>query len=319
MDLLTIGQIVNTTLVLATAFIFASLGGVFCEKSGIANLGIEGLMIFGAFGAATGTYYAEQAGMGNMTAAWIGIACALILGTLVSLIHALATITFKADQIISGIVVNFLAAGTTLYIVRMLFNGAAETELIQGLSKVCVPGLTEIPLIGEVFFHCYPTTYLAFLFVGVGYYILYKTPFGLRLMAVGECPSAADTLGAKVNRIRYIAVMTSGGLAGLGGAVITLTTSPIFSHSTICGQGYIAIAAMIFGKWHPVGACFASIFFALTQAVQNYFKLFTWSQNVPQELLFMLPYVVTIIVLVLVVGRSNAPAALGQPYELGKR
>ncbi|MDP4095430.1 ABC transporter permease [Paenibacillus sp. P96] len=319
MDFITLGQIINTTLVFATALIFASLGGIFSERSGVTNLGIEGLMIFGAFAAAVGGFYAENAGMGATAAAWVGVLSAIVFGVIVSLIHAVASITFKADQVISGIVINFLAAGSTLYLVKLLFDGSGESELIQGFAKLNIPGLTDIPFIGNVLFNAYPTTYLAIILVIVGWYTLYKTPFGLRLRAVGEHPSAADTVGVKVNRLRYIGVMISGALAGLGGATITLTTTGTFSHNTISGQGYIAIAAMIFGKWNPVGAFWAAMFFGFSQAIRNYVQLFAWSQSIPQEIIFMLPYLLTIIVLVGAVGRSSAPAALGQPYDPGKR
>lgn len=317
--LIKLGEIINTTFVFATALILASLGGIFSERSGVTNLGLEGLMVFGAFASALGGYYAESAGMGGTAAAWIGVLAALVLGVIVSLIHAVASITFKADQVISGIVINFLAAGSTLYLVKLLFNGSGDSERIQGFNKLDIPGLTNIPFVGSVFFNAYPTTYLAIILVIVGWYVLYKTPFGLRLRAVGEHPSAADTVGVKVNRLRYIGVMISGALAGLGGATITLTTTNTFSHNTISGQGYIAIAAMIFGKWNPVGAFGAALFFGFSQALRNVVQLNEWAKSIPQEIFFMLPYVLTIIVLIGVVGRSSAPAALGQPYDPGKR
>lgn len=174
-------------------------------------------------------------------------------------------------------------------------------------------------VIGEGIFNSYPTTYLAIVLVIVIYFVLFKTPFGLRLRAVGEHPSAADTLGVKVKRMRYIGVMLSGLLAGIGGATITLTTTGTFGHNTISGQGFIAIAAMIFGKWNPLGAFGAAVFFGFSQAIRNYVQLFEWSKDIPQEFIFMIPYVLTIIVLVGAVGRSAAPKALGQPYDPGKR
>lgn len=314
----TLGQLVNTTLVFSTALIFAALGGIFSERSGVTNIGIEGLMTFGAFSAAVGTYYAEQAGMGA-GAPWVGLIAAIITGVIASLIHALASITFKADQIISGIVINFLAAGSTLYLVKLIFNGSGETPLLKVVSKYPIPGLSEIPIIGEGLFNNYPTTYLAIILVFVAYYVLYKTPFGLRLRSVGEHPSAADTVGINVRRMRYIGVMISGALAALGGATVTLTTTSTFAHNTISGQGFIAIAAMIFGKWNPIGAFGAAAFFGFSQAIRSYVTLFDWSSHIPMEFIYMLPYVLTIIVLVAAVGRSSAPSALGQPYDPGKR
>ncbi|ADM69208.1 ABC transporter permease [Paenibacillus polymyxa] len=319
MSWLTLGELIHTTLVFATAIIFASLGGVFSEKSGVTNLGLEGLMVFGAFAAGVGGFYAEQAGLGGTSAAWVGVLSAAVFGILVSLIHAVASITFKADQVISGIVINFLAAGSTLYMVKLLFEGDGDTGRIQGFNEISIPYLVDIPIAGKAFFQAYPTTYLAILLVIIGYFTLYKTPFGLRLRSVGEHPGAADTVGIKVNRLRYIGVMISGALAGIGGATITLTTTNMFSHNTVSGQGYIAIAAMIFGKWNPLGAFGAAVFFGFSQAIRNYVQLFAWSQSIPQEIIFMLPYLLTIIVLVAAVGRSRAPAALGQLYDPSKR
>nr|AXJ99372.1 Unspecified monosaccharide ABC transport system, permease component 2 [Paenibacillus brasilensis] len=319
MSWLTLGELIHTTLVFATAIIFASLGGVFSEKSGVTNLGLEGLMVFGAFAAGVGGFYAEQAGLGGTSAAWVGVLSAAVFGILVSLIHAVASITFRADQVISGIVINFLAAGSTLYMVKLLFEGDGDTGRIQGFNEISIPYLVDIPIAGKAIFQAYPTTYLAILLVIIGYFVLYKTPFGLRLRSVGEHPGAADTVGIKVNRLRYIGVMISGALAGIGGATITLTTTNMFSHNTVSGQGYIAIAAMIFGKWNPLGAFGAAVFFGFSQAIRNYVQLFAWSQSIPQEIIFMLPYLLTIIVLVAAVGRSRAPAALGQLYDPSKR
>lgn len=217
-------------------------------------------MVFGAFAAGVGGFYAEQAGLGGTSAAWVGVLSAAVFGILVSLIHAVASITFKADQVISGIVINFLAAGSTLYMVKLLFEGDGDTGRIQGFNEISIPYLVDIPIAGKAFFQAYPTTYLAILLVIIGYFTLYKTPFGLRLRSVGEHPGAADTVGIKVNRLRYIGVMISGALAGIGGATITLTTTNMFSHNTVSGQGYIAIAAMIFGKWNPLGAFGAAVF-----------------------------------------------------------
>ncbi|MGG1613687.1 ABC transporter permease [Paenibacillus phoenicis] len=319
MDVITLlGQLLNSTLVFSTALIFTALGGIFSERSGVVNIGLEGLMIFGAFAAGVGTYYAQEAGMGSFSP-WVGVIAAMVAGALGALIHAVATITFKADQTISGIVINFLAAGLTVYIVKLIFDGAAETPLVTVFHKFPIPVLRDIPIIGEGFFNSYPTTYLALILVVVIYFVLFKTPFGLRLRSVGEHPSAADTLGVNVTKMRYIGVLLSGVLGGIGGATITLTTTSTFAHNTISGQGFIAIAAMIFGKWNPLGAFGAAMFFGFSQAIRNYVQLFDWSRSIPQEFIFMIPYVLTIIVLVGAVGRSSAPAALGTPYDPGKR
>lgn len=297
------------------------MGGIFSEKSGVTNIGLEGLMVSGAFASAVATIYASDAGL-STAAPWIGLLAAIVFGMLFALIHAVATITFKADQVISGVVINFLAAGSTVYLVKILFEGAGQTDTIAQdavFSKFSVPFLSDIPFFGEAFFKAYPTTYLALLLVVLTYYVIYKTPFGLRLRSCGEHPGAADTLGIKVKRIRYIAVLLSGALGGLGGATITLTTTSSFSHNTISGQGFIAIAAMIFGKWNPFGALGAAVFFGFAQALKDYVQLFDFTKNIPMEFIYMLPYVLTILVLAGAVGKAVAPAALGEPYDPGKR
>ncbi len=320
MDLVTIlGQMLNITLVFSTALIFTALGGIYSERSGIVNIGLEGLMVVGAFSSAVGGYYMEQAGLNGLSP-WIALLIAAASGLVFALIHAVATITFKADQVISGVVINFLAAGLTLYMVKLMFSGSGQTETLNSVfGKVAIPGLSQIPGLGYGIFTAYPTTYIAFILVAVTWFVLYKMPFGLRIRSVGEHPGAADTVGIKVNRIRYIAVMISGALAGLGGATITLTTTSNFSHNTISGQGFIALAAMIFGKWNPVGALGAAVFFGFSQALKNIVQQFEITKNIPLEFIYMLPYVLTILVLAGAVGRAYPPSALGEPYDPGKR
>jgi general nucleoside transport system permease protein len=314
-----LAELINITLVYSTPLILAALGGIFSERSGIVNIGIEGLMIIGAFAAGVFSFYAEDAGMGAMSP-WVGMLAAAILGMLLALVHAVATITFKADQTVSGVVINFLAAGLSVYLVKVLFDGSGQTETLNEVfSKVAIPGLAHIPFFGRAFFVEYPTTYLAYIIVFISWYALFKMPFGLRLRAVGEHPSAADTVGIKVLRTRYIGVLLSGALAGLGGATITLTTTSAFSHNTISGQGYIALAAVIFGKWHPLGALGAAVFFGFASSLRNVVQLYEWAAKIPQEFIFMLPYVLTILVLAGAVGKAVAPAALGEPYDPGKR
>ncbi|WP_166238034.1 ABC transporter permease [Paenibacillus turpanensis] len=315
-----LGELMNTTLVFSTALIFAAMGGIFSERSGVVNIGLEGFMVAGAFASAVAAFYAEEAGLGAASS-WVGLVAAMAFAAIFALIHAVASITFKADQVVSGVVINFLAVGMCLFLVKMLFEGSGETPTLDEavFSKLNIGELSQIPFIGPVVFNEYPTTYIAIALVAITWYVLYKIPFGLRLRAVGEHPSAADTVGIKVARIRYAAVLLSGALAGLGGATITLTTTSNFSHTTISGQGFIALAAMIFGKWHPAGALGAAIFFGFAQAIRNYVQLFEFSRGIPTEFIFMLPYILTILVLAGAVGKSRAPSALGQPYDPGKR
>ncbi|MFM1650883.1 ABC transporter permease [Brevibacillus sp. B_LB10_24] len=315
---LLVSNLVHDTIVFSTALIFAALGGVFSERSGVVNIALEGLMTIGAFVAAVVTFFFETASPG--VAPWVGFVAAIIAGVIFSLTHAVASITFKADQVVSGVALNFLATGLTLYLTKIIFHGAGQTSTLAAVfTQWSIPGLKDIPLLGHAVFEGYPTSYLAFLLVIISWYVLFKTPFGLRLRSVGEHPRAADTAGINVRIIRYIAVMISGALAAMGGATITLTTTSNFSHNTVSGQGFIALAAMIFGKWHPSGAMGAALFFGMAQAAMSLLQVYGWTQYIPVEVIFMLPYILTILVLAGFVGRSNAPAASGKPYETGSR
>lgn len=315
-----IGNIINITLVYATALIFTSMGGIVSEKSGVINIGLEGLMTIGAFTAAITAFYMQtKLGMGA-SSLWIGMIAAMIASAAFSCIHAVASVSFKANQIVSGVVVNFLAAGLAVYLVKLLFDGSGTTDTLKVVfGKIEIPFLSSLPIIGNGIFVAYPTTFLALILVVAIYYVLFKTPFGLRLRAVGDHPSAADTVGVKVSRMRYMAVMLSGALAGLGGATIVLTTTSNFSHNTISGQGYIALAAMIFGKWNPFGALVATLFFGFSQALGNIVQLYPWANDIPREFIYMLPYILTILILVGAIGRAYPPAALGEPYDPNKR
>ncbi|MCM3750086.1 ABC transporter permease [Paenibacillus pasadenensis] len=316
----TIGLLLNTTLVFSTALILVALGGIFSERSGVTNIGLEGLMIIGAFSAAVFTYFSSEWGFGGGSP-WFGLLMAVAIGAAFSLLHAFATITFKADQVIIGVVINILALGLTVYLVKSLFDGSGQTENLSGIAftKYNVPFLSDIPVIGDALFKAYPTTYLCYVLVFVAWYVLYRTRFGLRLRSVGEHPGSADTVGINVIKYRYIGVLLSGALAGLGGATISLTTTYDFSHTTVSGQGFIAIAAIIFGRWHPIGAAGAALFFGFAQALRFQADLFAWSQSIPNEFLYMLPYILTLLLLAVAAGKSRAPSALGEPYDPGKR
>ncbi|MDQ0063667.1 ABC transporter permease [Paenibacillus harenae] len=314
-----LGQLLNITLVFSTALIFAALGGLFSERSGVVNIGLEGLMVSGAFAAAVVTDYAIQAGL-EQSAPWIGLMAAAIYGVIFSLLHAVATITFRSDQTVVGVVINILALGLAIYLTRSLYNDSGQTTMLDFVfQKWAIPGLSSIPIIGNGLFNSYPTTYIALILAGISYFVLFRTPFGLRLRAVGEHPSSADTVGINVTKYRYIGVMLSGALAGLGGATITLTTTSSFAHNTISGQGFIALAALIFGKWNPLGVVGAAMFFGFAQALRNFAQLFEFSKQIPAEFYYMLPYVLTLVVLAGGIGRSNAPAALGEPYDPARR
>ncbi|SCW76864.1 nucleoside ABC transporter membrane protein [Paenibacillus tianmuensis] len=304
--------IIHNAVVYSTPLILTALGGVYSERSGVVNIGLEGLMVIGAF---SGTVTTLLTG-----SPLLGIVAAVLAGTLFSLLHAVASVTYHANQVVSGVAINFLAIGLSIFLTKQMFDGAAQTSTIKNLiQKWEVPGLSQIPYLGKMFFIAYPTSYLAIGIVLLSWYVMYKTPFGLRLRAVGEHPAAADTLGIRVSVMRYLGVMISGGLAGLGGAVISLTTTSNFSYSTISGQGFIALAAVIFGKWHPVGAMLAALFFGLAQAINSSAQVLGYSNYVPTAFIQMLPYVLTLIVLAGFVGRAEGPKAVGNPYIKGSR
>ena len=301
--------LIGITMMYSTPLIFGALGGVISERSGVVNIGIEGMMTMGAFTAAAVSYFT-----GNP---WLGFLAAGLSGAAIALLHAIASVTFKADQTISGIAINLIGPGFALFFCRLLFQKAAMTPPVKTLPK----------LFGPNAFHNTPaeslnvdaTVLLALAAAVIIWFFLYKTKWGLRVRSVGEHPAAADTLGINVSRTRYACVLTSGLLAGFGGASMTLGIISQFNQTAISGQGFIALAAVIFGKWTPFGAYGACLLFGLAQALTVVLGGSNSGVNVPSQILAMLPYVLTIIVLVLFVGRSVAPKADGNPYEKGER
>jgi simple sugar transport system permease protein len=312
--------ILNNTIMYATPLIFAALGGVISERAGVVNIALEGFMIVGAFAAAVTTIvFGEDLGWGA-AAPWIGLLAAFLLGVIFSLPHAVASIHFRADQVVSGVALNFLAAGFSIFMVKNLFDGAAQTTTIQfPFEKWKIAFLYDVPVIGKGILFAYPTSYLAAIAVVLVYIFLYRTAFGLRLRALGEHPHAAASVGINVYLYRYVAVMLAGGLAGLGGAGMSIAVSSNFQHNTIAGHGFMALAAMIFGKWHPIGAMWAALFFGFANALAANGQVLGLTQYVPAEFLNMLPFILTILALAGVVGKASAPAADGKPYVKGER
>ncbi|HLR80182.1 MAG TPA: ABC transporter permease [Bacillota bacterium] len=311
-------SIIPPALFFAAPLIFTALGGVFSERSGVVNIGLEGLMVMGAFtGVVFNLTFADV--FGNWTP-WISIVVAMVIGALFSIIHALASVSFRADQVVSGVAINFLALGVGLFLTKQWY-GKGQTDIVtKPFYTEDIPILANIPVIGPVFFQdVYKISYIAIILAVIAWYILYRTPFGLRLRAVGEHPSAADTNGINVYQMRYIAVIISGALGGLGGAVFAMTISLDFSHSTIAGQGFMALAAVIFGKWHPLGAMGAALFFGFAQSLSVISAGVPFLENVPQVYLLIAPYVLTILALAGFIGRAEAPKANGIPYIKGSR
>jgi len=316
MDVLLI--VIPSTLLWAAPLIFTALGGNFSERSGVVNIGLEGLMVIGAFTAIVFNLAFDQA-LGNFTP-WVSLLVAMVVGALLSLLHAVASITFRADQTVSGVAINLLAIGLALFLVK-LFYGKGQTDIIQkGFSKIDIPFLSDIPLIGKLFFsNTYYTSFVAIIVAFIAWFVMFKTPFGLRLRAVGEHPMAADTMGINVTRMRYIGVIISGALGGIGGGVYAQSISSDFSHATISGQGFMALAALIFGKWHPLGAMGAALFFGFAQSLSIIGSSLPLLENIPNVYLLIAPYVLTILALTGFIGRAEAPKASGTPYIKGNR
>lgn len=311
-------SIIPTALFYSAPLIFTALGGVFSERSGVVNIGLEGLMVMGAFvGIVFNLSFADVFGIWTP---WIAILVAAFVGAVFSIIHAIASVSFRADQVVSGVAINFLALGIGVFLTKQWY-GKGQTDMVsQPFYTTDIPLLSKIPFIGPIFFQgIYITSYVAIILAFVAWYVLYKTPFGLRLRAVGEHPMAADTNGINVYRMRYIAVIISGALGGLGGSVFALTIASNFSQSTIVGQGFMALAAVIFGKWHPLGAMGAALFFGFAQSLSVISGGIPILEDIPQVFLLIAPYVLTILALAGFIGRAEAPKANGDPYIKGTR
>ncbi|MEK4228797.1 ABC transporter permease [Solibacillus sp. FSL H8-0538] len=310
--------IVPSAILYATPLIFTGIGGVFSERSGVVNIGLEGLMVVGAFvGIYVNLEYYDQFGSSVI---WIAILAALVMGAIFSLLLAVAAVSFRADQTVTGVAINMLGAAVTVFLVKLIYD-KGQTDMIQApIRRFEIPVLSDIPFIGNLLFHdVYSVSILAFVVAFVAWFVIYKTPFGLRLRAVGEHPMAADTMGINVSKMRYIAVMISGALAGVGGAAYAQTITLDFSASTIAGQGFMAIAALIFGKWHPLGTLGAALFFGLAQTLSIAGNQIPYIQEIPAVYLQILPYLLTILALAGFIGKATAPKASGQPYIKGKR
>jgi ABC-type uncharacterized transport system permease subunit len=301
-----------STIRMATPLVLAALGGLYSERAGVINIALEGLLLAGAFTAASVTYYAHSP--------WVGLGAAIVAGAAVAGILALACIKFKADQVVTGTGINILFIGLPAVLSGALFLSSGSTpqipkeNLLPELSHF-VPGFMAQ---WRIFSDVSVISLIAVLVVLVTAYILYRTPFGLRLRAVGENPEAADAAGVAVNRLRYIGVLISGALAGIGGAYLSIGQSSLFTRNMAAGRGFIALAALIFGKWRPVQTMLACLLFgfadALTIQMQGVAKLPS-GEDIPVQFIQMIPYIVTIVVLAGFIGQSRAPKALGTAYQ----
>jgi general nucleoside transport system permease protein len=294
-DLINIA-LVFSTIRLATPLIFAALGGMFSERAGIINIALEGLMLCGAFTAAVVTFET-----GNP---FFGMFCGAVSGAILAAAYALICIRFQADQVVAGFGINFLMLGVPAFISGQLYDSTGSTPQIDKASQL---PWTNISI----------ASIAAFLLVPVCWYVLYRTPFGLRLRAVGENPEAADTAGVKVLRMRYTGVIISGFLAAMGGAYLSIGQSSLFTRNMTAGRGFIALAALIFAKWRPVPTMLTCLFFgfmeAITIQIQGAIKI--GGEDIPVQFIQIIPYVLTIVVLAGFIGSSRAPKALGIPYQ----
>ena len=306
------GQSLNLTgmlvssLVRATPIALAAVSGIYSERSGVVNIGIEGMMLVGAFVAVV---VASVSG-----SLLVGVLGGIVSGAVLALLHAVLSIRYRVDQVISGTVIIILALGVTSYLQRSVLNVFPElNQPGPAISAASIPGLWRIPVLGPVLFNHSPIIYAMAVLLIVTHVIMYYTRWGLRIRSVGEHPQAADTLGINVFRVRYISVLISGAVAGLAGAYMSIGSAGRFNEGMTAGKGFLGLAAMIFGNWNPAGAFLGSLIFGFFDSWQE--KLSILQVGIPVDLLGMAPYLATMVVLAGVVGRARTPAADGVPYE----
>lgn len=305
--------IVSSTLVYSAPLIFTALGGTFSENSGIVNVGLEGIMTMGAFTSIV--FNLSFASTFGTATPWLGALLGGIVGIIFSLLHAVATVNCRADHVISGTVLNLMAPPLAVFLVKAIYNKGQTENINQNFGYFSFPGLANIPVIGPIFFkNTSAPAWVAIVLSIFLYWVLYKTRFGLRLRSSGENPQAADTLGINVYKMRYAGVLISGFLGGIGGAVFAEAIAGNFSVSTIAGQGFMALAAMIFGRYNPIGAMLSSLFFGFAQSLSIIGDQLPGISSLPSVYLQIAPYVLTIIVLVVFFGKTVGPAADGQNY-----
>ena len=298
-------SLIGGSVLLAVPLVFGALGGVVGERAGVVNIAIEGQLLAGAFCAAF---------VGSLTDSPVaGLVAAILAGTLVALVLGLFAITYMVNQVIVGVVLNVLVLGLTSFLYSQVLVPNAQTlNTTTRFQPIAIPLLSDIPVIGPALFRQTALVYLMYITVPVVWFALFRTRWGLRLRSVGEHPKAADTVGIKVPQVRYRALLIAGGIAGVGGAFYTVVAMSSFGKEMTAGAGYIALAAVIFGKWDPVRAALAALLFGASLNLQG--ALSVVSAPVPPQFMLMLPYVVTILAVAGFVGRSRAPAADGEPY-----
>ena len=297
--------IVSSGIRLATPYLYASLGEMFSQRSGVLNLGVEGQMLLGAFAA----FYVALS-TGNL---WYGILAALLVGMLLGLMMAFVTVNLHAVQGISGIGFYLFGLGMS----NLLFQKLVGTvETVQGFPKIYISGLSDIPVIGEIFFSHTILVYIAFLLVPIAWFVLNKTTLGLKIRAVGENPDAADSLGVSVARVRYFTITLGGIMSALGGASLSIALLNVFQQNMTSGLGFIAVALVYFGGWRPWGILGGALLFSMVNSLQLWIQVL--GVPIPSEIALMMPYILTILVLTASVSRVRSPSALTKPFERGE-
>ena len=297
----------SATLRLTTPLLFATLGGILNERAGVINIGLEGTMLMAALIGVFGAWFSGSA--------WFGLFTGILIGGLIAWIHAFVSISLKANQIVSGAAINLIGVGLSSFLIRIVFGLKDQQRVVPHFEPVSVPYLSDIPIIGPILFQQHSLVYVALLLVPIMWVILFRTRWGLMITSVGEHPEASATVGINPLRTRYIAVILSGALAGAGGAFLSLGQLHFFQDEMVAGRGFIALAAVIFARWNPVGALIACLIFGGADALQ--FRGQAAGLAVPHQFMLMFPYVLTLAILVVVGGKSQGPAAIGQPYSKG--
>ncbi len=293
------------TVRMASPVLYATMGGILNERAGIINIGLEGIMLTGALTGVVVSFYTGSP--------WVGFCAAALAGGLLGLVHAFLSIALKANQIVSGAALNIACLGLTSFVIRILFGLKDQQRTVPHFVPSHVPFLSDIPFLGPVLFTQNVVVYAAYALVPVLAFVLYRTRWGLVIIAAGEHPRAADTMGIDPNRVRYVCTALSGLAVGAGGASLSLGQLHFFVDEMTGGRGFMALAAVIFGRWDPVGGLLACLLFGAADALQ--FRIQATGVNVPYQFMLMVPYVLTLVVLVVFMARGRGPAAIGVPYQ----
>jgi ABC-type uncharacterized transport system permease subunit len=309
---------------LAVPVLLAVLGELITERAGILNLGLEGIMAAGGLAGFMTAYFVEQStfiGTTGEWSAWIGLLAGALAGMSLGLLMGFLSVTLHADQVISGITLVVLGVGVSDYVYRQAFT--TLTARVEGMSTFPIPGLSKIPVLGEMLFNHTPPVYLTVLAVVLVWFLLWRTTWGLRIRAMGENPAAAETSGISVSRVRYAALLMGSALVGLGGAVLTVAQLKMYREGITAGRGWIAVALVIFSRWKPGLALVGALLFGLADSIQYRIQALSQvdlgAKTVPYEFLLMLPYILTLLALLVRSKRIDQPAALGRPYTRGER